>query len=102
MVQRHRPGVALTAAALCALFRYVLGISEERSRRRAVHALGSYVFGAYLIHQLWMLLFRWLGLTVTALEPVFFVPLLALVLLALSLPMAWLLRLIPGAGKWLT
>ena len=55
------PGVALTAAALCALFRYVLGISEERSRRRAVHALGSYVFGAYLIHQLWMLLFRWLG-----------------------------------------
>ena len=42
------------------------------------------------------------GLTVTALEPVFFVPLLALVLLALSLPMAWLLRLIPGAGKWLT
>ena len=76
------PGVALTAAALCALFRYVLGISEERSRRRAVHALGSYVFGAYLIHQLWMLLFRWLGLTVTALEPVFFVPLLALVLLA--------------------
>ena len=59
------PGVALTAAALCALFRYVLGISEERSRRRAVHALGSYVFGAYLIHQLWMLLFRWLGLTVT-------------------------------------
>ena len=92
------PGVALTAAALCALFRYVLGISEERSRRRAVHALGSYVFGAYLIHQLWMLLFRWLGLTVTALEPVFFVPLL----LALSLPMAWLLRLIPGAGKWLT
>ena len=28
--------------------------------------------------------------------------LLALVLLALSLPMAWLLRLIPGAGKWLT
>ena len=96
------PGVALTAAALCALFRYVLGISEERSRRRAVHALGSYVFGAYLIHQLWMLLFRWLGLTVTALEPVFFVPLLALVLLALSLPMAWLLRLIPGAGKWLT
>ena len=27
---------------------------------------------------------------------------IVLVLLALSLPMAWLLRLIPGAGKWLT
>ena len=26
----------------------------------------------------------------------------AALLLALSLPMAWLLRLIPGAGKWLT
>ena len=39
------PGVALTAAALCTLFRYVLGVSEERSRRRAVYALGSASLG---------------------------------------------------------
>ena len=35
------PGVACTAVALCVLFRYVLGVSEERSRRGAVCALGS-------------------------------------------------------------
>ena len=49
-----------------------------------------------------MLRFRGPGLTGPAVEPVVVVPRRALVLLALSLPMAWLLRLIPGAGKWLT
>ena len=34
--QYSAPNVALTAAAFCVLFRYVLGISEERPRRRAV------------------------------------------------------------------
>ena len=57
------PGVALTAAALCTLFRYVLGVSEERSRRRAVYALGECVFGVYLFHQIWVLVFRWFGVS---------------------------------------
>ena len=57
------PGVALTAAALCTLFRYVLGVSEERSRRSAVYALGECVFGVYLFHQIWALVFRWFGVS---------------------------------------
>ena len=56
-------GVALTAAALCTLFRYVLGVSEERSRRSAVYALGECVFGVYLFHQIWALVFRWFGVS---------------------------------------
>ncbi len=95
------PGVLLTAAALCTLFRYVLGISDERSRRRAVYRLGFCAFGAYLFHQLWMLVLSRLGLSLAALNPVLSVPLFALALFLLSLPFSWALSAIPGAGKWL-
>ncbi len=96
------PNVLLTAAALCALFRYVLGISEERSRRSAVYRLGGCAFGAYLIHQLWVLIFARLGISLLSLSPVLSVPLFALVFFLLSLPFAWLISLIPGAGTKLT
>ncbi len=95
------PGVALTAVALCTLFRYVLGVSEERSRRRAVYALGECVFGVYLFHQIWVLVFRWFGISTLALGPVASVPVFALILFLLSLPFAWLFSHIPGAGRWL-
>ena len=95
------PNVALTAAAMCVLFRYVLGISEERSRRRAVKALGEYAFGIYLFHQVWVLVFRWLGLSPLGFMPALSVPLFAVAVFLLSIPFAWLLYLIPGAGKWL-
>ena len=94
--------VVLTAAAFCALFRYVLGISEERSRRRAVSQIGSYAFGVYLVHQLWVLVFRYFGVSLLDFPPALSVPLFALVLFLLSLPFAWLISLIPGAGPKLT
>ncbi len=96
------PGVALTAVALCTLFRYVLGISEERARRRSVRALGSYVFAVYLFHQIWALVFRWFDISVVSLPVVIGVPVFTAVFFLLSVPFAWLLNLIPGAGKWLT
>lgn len=96
------PGVAMTAVALCTLFRYVLGVSEERSRRRAVYEMGCYVFGAYLFHQIWALVFRWFGASILAFPAVISIPFFALVFFLLSIPFAWLLYLIPGAGKWLT
>lgn len=95
------PGVALTAAALCTLFRYVLGVSEERSRRSAVYALGECVFGVYLFHQIWVLVFRWLGVSPLVLGAVASVPVFALVYFLLSLPFAWLFSHIPGVGRWL-
>ena len=96
------PNVVLTAAAFCTLFRYVLGVSEERSRRRAVNRLGSVAFGVYLFHQIWVLLFRWLDVPVEALSPVLGVPFFAVVFFLLSIPFAWLVGLIPGVGGHLT
>ena len=100
--QYTAPNVLLAAAAFCALFRYVLGVSEERARRRAMDSVGAYAFGAYLIHQLWALVFRHFGITVLSFSPALSVPLLALVFLLLSLPFAWLISLIPGVGRRLT
>lgn len=100
--QYTAPNVVLTAVAFCVLFRYVLGISEERSRRRAVNDIGAYAFGIYLFHQLWVLVFRWFGISVLSFSPVLSVPLLALVFFLLSLPFAWLICLIPGVGPRLT
>lgn len=96
------PNVVLTAAALCTLFRYVLGISDERSRRRAVNEVGAYAFGIYLFHQLWVLVFDWFGISLLSFPPVVSVPLFALVFFLLSLPLAWLINLIPGIGPKLT
>ncbi|MGI5963999.1 MAG: acyltransferase [Lawsonibacter sp.] len=96
------PNVVLTAAAFCTLFRYVLGISEERSRRRAVNQLGAYAFGVYLFHQIWVLVLRWFGVSFQTFSPVVSVPLFALILFLLSAPFAWLLSLIPGVGPKLT
>jgi len=96
------PNVVLTAAAFCTLFRYVLGISEERSRRRAVYQVGAYAFGIYLVHQLWVMVFDWFGVSLLSLSPVLSVPLFALVFFLLSLPLAWLVYLIPGVGSYLS
>lgn len=96
------PNVVLAAAAFCTLFRYVLGISEERSRRSAVNALGGYAFGIYLIHPLWLLVFEKLGISLWSISPVVAVPLFAVILFLLSAPFAWLLGQIPGVGGALT
>ena len=94
--QYTSPNVILTAVALCTLFRYVLGISEERSRRSAINALGSYAFGIYLFHQLWVLVFQRLGISQTVLPWAVSIPFFALVFFLLSIPFAWLLGRIPG------
>ena len=100
--QYTAPNVLLTAAAFCALFRYVLGISEERSRRRVMDGIGARAFGVYLIHQLWVLIFQRLGISLLSFPPALSLPLFALVFFLLSLPFAWLIGLIPRVGPKLT
>ena len=96
------PNVLSTALAICVLFRYVLGVSDERSRRTTMYALGSYAFGIYLFHQLWLLIFSHFGFGVLSFSPVLSVPVLALVVYLLSIPFAWLTNRIPGIGGYLT
>ena len=96
------PNVVLTAAAFCTLFRYVLGVSEERSRKRAVYEVGAYAFGIYLFHQLWVMVFDWFGISMLSLPVVLAVPLFALIYFLLSLPFAWLISLIPVVGEKLS
>lgn len=96
------PNVSLTAVAFCTLFRYVLGVSEERSRRRSVAQTGSFAFGIYLVHQIWVLIFRWLDISILAFSPVVSIPFFTAVFFLLSLPFAWLIHLIPGVGERVT
>ena len=95
------PNVVLTAVAFCTLFRYVLGISEERSRRSAMNRMGACAFGIYLFHQIWVLIFRWLDISLLAFSPVVSIPFFAVLFFLLSIPFAWLLYLVPGAGRYL-
>ena len=101
-VNYNAPNVVMTAVAFCTLFRYVLGVSDERSRRSAVSRLGGYAFGIYLAHQIWVLVFRWMDISFMSFSPVISVPFFAIVLFLLSIPVAWLLHLIPGVGDYLT
>lgn len=102
-VTRTAPGVALTALAMCTLFRYLLGVSEERSRRASVKSLGGFSFGIYLFHQLVLLVFlRLFGSGPLLAFPALTLPLFALLFFLISAPFAWLLWRIPVAGRYLT
>lgn len=96
------PNVVAVALAFCVLFRYVLGVSDERSRRAAMHELGGYAFGIYLMHPIWLLILAHFDIGVWSFTPVASVPFFALVVFLLSTPFAWLVHHIPGVGSYLT
>lgn len=86
------PGVALTAVAVCSVFRYVLGAGAR-------YVLGKHALGVYLFHQIWVLALQWLGYSVLTWSPVVSVPVLAAGVFLISMPFVWLLHRIPGAGR---
>lgn len=96
------PNVAAFAVAVVVLFRYVLGVSDERSRRQRVSNAARYTFGAYLIHDLFLMLFQYFGLTTLSFTPVLSVPLLTALAFLCAFAVAWLIRHIPFLGRWLT
>ena len=96
------PGVALTAAALCTLFRYVLGVSEERSRRQRVSGVAKISFGIYLVHVFFLILLRHFGITALSFVPALSVPVLSAAVFLGSFTVAWPLSKLPLAGKYLT
>lgn len=78
------------------------GSARSAPAAGAVCALGECVFGIYLIHQLWVLVFRWFGVPPLAFGAALSVPVFAGIYFLLSLPFAWLIARIPGVGRWLT
>ena len=95
------PSVPLTALAVCVLFRYVLGVSDERSRRQRMSGAARVALGAYLFAGLLRLLLNHFGVTAFSL-PAALSPLAwGLGLLLVSLAAAWLVSKIPLLGPYL-
>ena len=88
--------------AIVVLFRYVLGVSEERSRRQRLGGVAQISFGIYLVHDLFIMILRSLGITTLSFAPVASVPVLTAVVFLCSFAVAWLLSKIPFVGRWLT
>lgn len=96
------PNVVCFAVAIVVLFRYVLGVSDERSRRQRLGGVAKVSFGIYLVHDLFIMLLRHFGLTTLSFSPVASVPVLAAVVFLCSFLVAWILGHIPFLGRWLT
>lgn len=96
------PGVAAMAAAVFVFFRYVLGVSEERSRRRSLSGMSRLTMGTYLAHAFFLLPLNRLGVSVFSFSPALSVPVLSAGLLACSFAAAWLISKLPFVGRYLT
>lgn len=96
------PNVVCFSVAVVVLFRYVLGVSEERSRRQRLSGVAQIAFGIYLVHDLFIMLLKHFNITVLSFNPVASVPVLTAVVFLLSFAVAWLVSRIPFVGRMLT
>lgn len=96
------PNVCAAAVAVFVLFRYVLGISDERDRRRRMAGVARIALGVYLVHDAFLMLLRALDIGPLSFAPALAVPLLTAVVFLLSFAVAWLLSRIPFVGPYLT
>jgi len=95
------PNVVLFSVAVVVLFRYVLGVSDERSRRQRLSGVARISFGIYLVHDFFLIILGHLGLTTLSFAPVLSVPVLAALVFLCSFALAWLISRIPFLGRWL-
>ena len=96
------PNIALMSAAVFVFFRYVLGVSDEPSRRQRVSGVARVSFGIYLVHVFFLILLGRLGVSALSFAPVLSVPVLSALVFLGSFAMAWLLSKLPLVGKYLT
>ncbi|MEG0756338.1 MAG: hypothetical protein RR450_08065, partial [Oscillospiraceae bacterium] len=82
--------------------RYVLGVSEERSRRQRLGGVAKITFGIYLVHDFFLILLRHFGLLQPALTPLIAVPLIVCAVFLGSCLVIWPISKIPFVGKYLT
>ena len=96
------PNVAAMAVAVFVLFRYLLGVSDERSRKGQVSAMAACGFGVYLSHVVFLILLRHFGLAILPIPAAVAVPLLTIVIFIPSYALSWLLHKLPVVGRYLT
>lgn len=98
----HAPHIVLISVAVFTLFRYVLGISDERSRRQRLGGVARISFGIYLIHVFFLMLLDYFGITTLSFNPIASVPVLSAAVFLCSFVLAWLISRIPLLGRFLT
>lgn len=102
LLEYRSPNVAFMAVAIFVLFRYVLGVSDERSRRQRLGGLARITFGIFLVHDFFIMLLRHLGVTTLSFNPIISIPALTAVVFLCSFAVAWLISKIPLLGRYLT
>lgn len=102
LLDYRAPNVAFMAVAVFVLFRYVLGVSEERSRRQRLIGMAKISFGIYLLHGFFLLLLHRLGISTLSFNPIVSVPVLSAGVFLCSFVVAWLLSKLPLLGRFLT
>ncbi len=96
------PNVACMAVAVFVLFRYVLGVSDERSRRQRLGGLAKITFGVYLVHDFFIQLLRHFGITTLSFSPALSVFVLSAGVFLASVLVVWPLSKVPLLGRYLT
>lgn len=96
------PNIVFMSAAVFVFFRYVLGVSDERSRRQRVSGVAKVTFGIYLVHIFFLKILNILGITVLTFSPILAVPVLSAGVFLCSFAVAWLLSKLPLVGRYLT
>ncbi len=102
LFEYRSPNIAFMAVAIFVLFRYVLGVSDERSRRQRLGGVARISFGIFLVHDVFILLLRHFGVTALSFNPILSVPVLSAAVFLCSFAVSWLLSKIPLLGRYLT
>lgn len=96
------PNVVFMSVAVFVLFRYVLGISDERSRRQRMGGVAKISLGIFLVHDFFIMLLRHFDITTLSFHPALSVPVLSAAVFLCSFAVAWLISKIPLIGRFLT
>ena len=96
------PNIVLMTVAIFVLFRYVLGVSDERSRRQRLGGVARISFGIYLIHDFFIMLLRHFEISTLSFNPILSIPVLSAAVFLCSFAVSWLLSKIPLLGRYLT
>lgn len=102
LFEYRSPNVVFMSVAIFVLFRYVLGVSDERSRRQRLGGVAKITFGIYLVHIFFIILLEHFGITTLSFNPIISVPVLSAAVFLCSFAVSWLISKIPLLGRYLT